>query len=103
MKKFKVMLIVALSIFCVILTTPVLTQAQLTIGVDLSTTGPNAAIGIPQKNGIILMSKPVIAGRKVNWVYLDDGSDPTVAVQNVKRMMSEDNVDVILGPGGTPA
>jgi branched-chain amino acid transport system substrate-binding protein len=45
----------------------------------------------------------VIAGLKVNWVYLDDGSDPTIAVQNVKRMISEDHVDLVLGPGGTPA
>jgi branched-chain amino acid transport system substrate-binding protein len=103
MRNFKTMLVVALSIFFVILTTPVLSQAQITIGVDLSTTGPNAAIGIPQKNGIMLMAKPVIAGLKVNWVYLDDGSDPTLAVQNVKRMISENNVDVVLGPGGTPA
>ena len=101
MKSFKIKLVLNVVFFSVILITSVLAQAQLTIGVDLSTTGPIAAIGIPQKNGIMLMEKPVIAGLKVKWVYLDDGSDPTVAVQNVKRMMSENNVDVVLGPTGT--
>src|SRR5271169_4658775 len=74
---------------------------ELTIGIDLSTTGPIAAIGIPQKNGILLTERPTIAGLKVKYVYFDDASDPTIAVQNVKRMISENNIDMLIGPTGT--
>jgi branched-chain amino acid transport system substrate-binding protein len=76
--------------------------AQLTVGVNLSTTGPNAAIGIPQKNGIMLAAPNKIGGLSVKYVYLDDASDPTTAVQNVKRLISENHIDVLLGPTGTP-
>lgn len=76
--------------------------AQLTVGVNLSTTGAQAAIGIPQKNGMMLAEPKTIAGLKVKFIYLDDASDPTKAVQNVKRLISENNVDVIFGPSGTP-
>ncbi|MGA3128718.1 MAG: ABC transporter substrate-binding protein [Candidatus Korobacteraceae bacterium] len=71
---------------------------ELTVGVDLSTTGEMAAIGIPQKNGFMIVAPPTIAGLKVKYVYYDDASDPTIAVQNVKRMISEDHIDVLIGP-----
>lgn len=76
-------------------------QNELTIGVDLSTTGPGASLGIGNKNSTLL-GPATIAGLKVNYIYLDDASDPTLALQNVKRLISEDNIDVLLGPSITP-
>lgn len=74
---------------------------EITIGVNLSTSGPLASVGIPFKNATLL-GPSEIAGHKIRYVFLDDASDPTAAVRNVKRLISEENIDVLLGPTGTP-
>jgi branched-chain amino acid transport system substrate-binding protein len=74
---------------------------QITIGVDISTTGPLASLGIPNKNALLL-APATIAGQKINYVILDDASDTSIAVQNVKRLISENNIDLLLGPSVTP-
>lgn len=76
-------------------------HADIMVGVNISTTGPVASLGIPNKNALLLAPK-VIAGQKINYIILDDASDPTAAVQNVKRLISEHNIDLLLGPSVTP-
>jgi branched-chain amino acid transport system substrate-binding protein len=93
-------LMVGISMLAVI-ATAVSAQADITIGVDLSTTGPAASLGIAQKNGIMI-GPSVIAGQKVNYVFFDDATDTTAAVQNVKRLISESKVDVVIGPSIAP-
>ncbi|MEP7296864.1 MAG: ABC transporter substrate-binding protein [Burkholderiales bacterium] len=78
-----------------------LAHADLTIGVSASLTGPTSALGIPTKNGIELWPK-TIAGEKVHVILLDDATDPTVAVKNTRRFITEDKVDVIVGSVATP-
>jgi branched-chain amino acid transport system substrate-binding protein len=39
-----------------------------------------------------------VGGEKVNFILLDDATDPTAAVKNVRKLISEDKVDAILGP-----
>ncbi|HYD94729.1 MAG TPA: ABC transporter substrate-binding protein [Noviherbaspirillum sp.] len=80
---------------------PLSALAQLKVGVTISTTGPAAAIGIPSKNAMLLWPKE-IAGQKVQYLILDDGSDPTNAVRNARKLTAEENVDVIVGPNTTP-
>jgi len=75
--------------------------AQIKIGVNISTTGPAAAIGAPTKNAMLLWPKE-IAGQKVEYVILDDASDATNAVKNVRKLTAEQKVDVIVGPNTTP-
>ncbi len=77
-------------------------HAQIRVGVDLATTGPAASIGIPSKN-VVQMWPTEIAGRKIEYIVLDDGSTPTGAVLNARKLTSEDKVDVIVGPNTTPA
>ncbi len=43
-----------------------------------------------------------IAGQKVEYVFLDDGSDSTNAVRNTRKLTAEQKVDVIVGPNTTP-
>ena len=81
------------------LATPAL--ADLTIGVTISTTGPAASLGIPQKNTLDLLPAS-IGGEKIKWVVLDDASDTTKAVTNTRKLVSEDKVDVIIGSSITP-
>ena len=75
--------------------------ADITVGVTLSATGPAASLGIPEKNTIPLMPK-TIGGQKVNYVVLDDATDPTAASKNARKLTSEDKADVIIGSSTTP-
>ena len=77
-------------------------QAQIKIGVTISTTGPAASLGVPQKNSIALLPKQ-IAGQTVEYIVLDDGSDSTRAVANSRKLIDEDNVDALIGSSTTPA
>ncbi len=75
--------------------------AQVNIGVTLSSTGPAASLGIPERNSIELMPQ-VIAGQKINYIVLDDASDTTRAVTNTRKLIGEDHVDLIIGSTITP-
>ena len=76
--------------------------ADIKIGVIASSTGPTAAVGIPQKNTVALLPTE-IGGQKVEYIVLDDASDPTNAVTGVKKLISESKVDALIGPTTTPA
>lgn len=76
-------------------------QAQIKIGVVTSSTGPIALVGIPQKNTVALLPTEV-AGQKIEYVHLDDASDPTASVTAVKKLINEDKVDALIGPSGSP-
>ncbi len=76
-------------------------QADITVGVNVSATGPAASLGIPEKNTFSLLPK-TIAGHKVNYIVLDDASDTTTAVKNARKFTIEDKVDVMVGSTITP-
>lgn len=76
-------------------------MADITIGVDISTTGPASSLGIPQKNALEFAPK-TIAGQNIKYVVYDDATDTTNAVQNIKRLITDDKVDLIIGPSTTP-
>jgi len=78
-----------------------LAQADINVGVTVSATGPAASLGIPEKNTIALMPK-TIGGQKINYIVLDDASDTTAAVNNTRKLISENKVDIILGSTTTP-
>jgi branched-chain amino acid transport system substrate-binding protein len=75
--------------------------AQIKIGVTISATGPAAAIGMPTRNAMLLWPKE-IAGHKVEYLILDDGSDVTSATRNMRRFTEEEKVDAVIGPVTTP-
>ena len=75
--------------------------ADINVGVSVSATGPAASLGIPEKNTIALLPT-TIGGQKVNYIVLDDATDPTVATKNIKKFVSENNVDVVIGSTITP-
>jgi branched-chain amino acid transport system substrate-binding protein len=76
-------------------------HADINVGVTLSATGPAASLGIPEKNTFELLPT-TIAGEKVNWIVLDDGSDTTKAVTNTRKLIGENKVDVVVGSTITP-
>jgi branched-chain amino acid transport system substrate-binding protein len=75
--------------------------AQVNVGVTLSTSGPAASLGIPEKNTIALLPQ-TIAGQKINYIVLDDASDTTAAVANARKLVTESRVDVLIGSTTTP-
>lgn len=75
--------------------------ADINIGISVSATGPAASLGIPQKNTVVLLPSS-IGGEKVNYIVLDDASDPTQASKNARKLTSEEKVDVILGSSTVP-
>ncbi|MCB1953730.1 MAG: ABC transporter substrate-binding protein, partial [Rhodocyclaceae bacterium] len=75
--------------------------ADINVGVSVSATGPAASLGIPEKNTLTLLPT-TIAGQKVNYIVLDDASDTTTAVKNIRKLISEDKVDVVIGSTITP-
>ncbi|HRP97406.1 MAG TPA: ABC transporter substrate-binding protein [Rhodocyclaceae bacterium] len=76
-------------------------HAQIKVGVTVSATGPAASLGIPERNTVALMPQE-IAGQKINYIVLDDASDTTHAVTNIRKFVQEDKVDVVLGSTVTP-
>lgn len=91
-----------LYLLAALLTATGLAHADLKIGVIASSTGVTAVVGIPQKNTVALLPAE-IGGHKVEYIVLDDTSDPTHAVTNVKKLLSEHKVDALIGPTTTPA
>jgi len=71
--------------------------ADINVGVVASLTGPAAALGAETRKAVSLFPTTV-GGEKVNFILLDDATDPTAAVKNVRKLISEDKVDAILGP-----
>ncbi len=72
------------------------------VGFTVSSTGPAASLGIPQKNSIALMPKE-IGGDTIDYTILDDAGDSTKAVANMRKLIDEDHADVIIGSSVTPA
>ena len=90
----------ACTVACAAFTAPA--RADIKVGIDLSSTGPAAVIGITSKNAMLMWPK-TIAGQNAEYLFLDDGSDPGAAVRNINKLIHEDRVDVIVGPNVTPA
>ena len=90
-----------LAALAALLAAPVAAHADITVGAVLSLTGGGASLGIPQRNTLELLPREV-AGQKIRYVILDDGTDSTKAVQAFQKLVSEEKVDFIIGPSVTP-
>src|ERR1700719_554990 len=74
---------------------------EITIGITLTTTGPGAALGIPEQNAREFVPKE-ISGVPLKVIVLDDGGDPTTATTNARRFVTESKADIIMGSSITP-
>src|SRR6202047_4377552 len=75
--------------------------SEITIGISISTTGPAAALGIPERNALEFVPKE-IAGVPLKLIVLDDGGDSTNATTNARRFVTESRADIIMGSCTTP-
>jgi branched-chain amino acid transport system substrate-binding protein len=74
---------------------------EIVIGISISTTGPAAALGIPERNALEFVPKE-IGGVPLKVIVLDDGGDPTNATTNARRFVTESKADIIIGSSTTP-
>ncbi len=81
--------------------------SPIRVGVTVSATGPAASLGIPEKNTFLMIQEEInkaggIKGHPVEFIILDDGTDPTAAVRNTRKLIEEDRVHAILGGTTSP-
>src|SRR5215471_7969234 len=92
----------ALAAACVLPGSPARAETnEITIGITITTTGPAAALGIPERNALEFVPKE-IAGVPLKVIVLDDGGDPTNATTNARRFVTESKADIIMGSSTTP-
>ena len=75
-------------------------SGKLKVGLMLPYTGTFASLGNAIENGFKLYVAEQggkIAGREVEFVKVDDESDPSKATDNVNKLVKRDNVDVLIG------
>ena len=74
--------------------------AKLKVGLMLPATGTYAALGTAIENGFKLYvgeQGGKLGGREIEFVKVDDESDPAKATDNVNKLIKRDNVDVLVG------
>uniref|UniRef100_UPI003137F8B9 ABC transporter substrate-binding protein n=1 Tax=Variovorax sp. YR752 TaxID=1884383 RepID=UPI003137F8B9 len=75
-------------------------QAKLKVGLMLPATGTFAALGTAIENGFrlhVAEQGGKLGGREIEFVKIDDESDPAKATDNVNKLIKRDNVDVLVG------
>jgi branched-chain amino acid transport system substrate-binding protein len=76
-------------------------SAQVKVGIITGATGPGASLGIPYKNTFSAVPG-ALGGEPVTYIVLDDATDPAAASRLARKLVSEDNVDLIIGSGNVP-
>jgi branched-chain amino acid transport system substrate-binding protein len=98
-----VLLAVAAMVLVTAAAPPSLAQAPIRIGASLSLTGTYAALGQNQQRGYQLCARQVnekggVLGRKVEFVFYDDQSQPATGVRLYERLITQDRVELVMGP-----
>lgn len=82
------------------MTTGAMAQDKLKVGFMLPYTGTFAALGVAIENGFkqyVDEQGGKLGGRVVEYVKVDDESDPSKAADNANKLVKRDNVDVMVG------
>ncbi len=82
------------------------TKTEILIGHTIPYSGPASAYGVIGKGHAAffkrLNDQGGIAGRKINFVSLDDGYSPPKTVEMVRRLVEQDQVAFLFNTLGTP-
>jgi len=80
-------------------------RAEITIGFVTSLSGNGSSIGIPYGKGIAaaVEYRGEVNGEKIRLIQLDDGSDPSAATRNARKLIEEDKVDILIGTATAPS
>ena len=77
---------------------------DITVGFVTSLSGPASSIGLNYEKGInaAYAYQAEVDGHKINLVKLDDGSDPSAATQNARKLVQQNHVDIMIGTSSAP-
>lgn len=80
-------------------------RAEITVGFVTSLSGPASSIGILYSNGIKAahLYRDAVAGETIRLIQLDDGSDPSAATRNARKLVEENKVDILIGTSSAPS
>jgi branched-chain amino acid transport system substrate-binding protein len=83
---------------------PQLAHAEILVGFVTGLSGPVSSIGIPNAKGIAAGQAYIgeIDGEKLRLIQLDDGSDPTAAARDARKLVEQEKVDILIGTSGAP-
>lgn len=97
MKRLTLSLVTATALFG---TTQLMAEGALKVGLMLPASGTYAQLGNAIENGFKLYIEKEggkLGGRDVEYVKLDDESDPSKATDNINKLIKSDKVDVVVG------
>jgi branched-chain amino acid transport system substrate-binding protein len=102
----KRVLVVLLALLVAGLAAPLEAQ-EIKVGASISLTGTYAKPGKYTQEGYLLCEKDIndrggLVGRKVRFTIYDDRSDPATAIKLYEKLITEDKVDLVLGPYSSP-
>ena len=94
-----------LALTCAVFFASSAAHADITIGFVTSLSGPAASTGMPLVKGIeaALAYASVVGAEKLTIVRLDDASDPSSAARNARKLIEQEQVDVLMGSSTAPA
>jgi branched-chain amino acid transport system substrate-binding protein len=80
-------------------------QAQITVGFVTSQSGPGSSIGVLYDRGIKAAAEYAmsVGEEKIKLIQLDDGSDPSTATRNARKLVEENKVDLLIGTATAPS
>lgn len=77
---------------------------QITVGFVTSLSGPASSIGVNYDKGMnaAFAYQSKIGGQTIKLIKLDDGSDPSAATQDARKLVQQDHVDIMIGTSSAP-
>jgi branched-chain amino acid transport system substrate-binding protein len=85
---------------------PGVTATEIKIGNTNGYSGPNSALSVVAKLETaffkMVNDQGGVAGRKINFISLDDGYSPPKTLEQVRRLIEEDQVALLFNTLGTP-
>ncbi len=105
-KKFSILTLL-FSVLAIGAPCPSTAQQPIRIGASIAITGRDAVQGGYVREGYLLCQKHInekggALGRPIEFLIRDDGSEPKTAAGLYEKLITEDKVDAVMGPYGSP-
>ncbi|MCW4115217.1 ABC transporter substrate-binding protein [Aurantimonas sp. MSK8Z-1] len=80
-------------------------SAQIKVGFVTSLSGPGASIGTLYDQGMkaAYAYKSKVGDEDIDLIQLDDGSDPSTATQDARKLIEQEHVDILIGTATAPS
>ena len=80
-------------------------RAEIKVGFVTSLSGPASSIGVNYEKGMNAAYAYLneVGGEKIKLIKIDDGSDPSAATQAARKLVQQEQVDILIGTSSSPA